>query len=135
MTGGNFVSQAGPALQQVDFSVIQTFSFFNADPKPLAAFMKTVATLSAVRRIEDIQAPVGVAHAYDGVHLQALAIEKAGSAERPAVRDALEQLHSHRGLVRRYNPAFTRERHEALGPEQRLMARFRPDGVLVPAGK
>lgn len=135
VTGGNFVSQAGPALQQVDFSVIQTFSFFKADPKPLAAFMKTVATLSAVRRIEDIQAPVGVAHAYDGVHLLALAIEKAGSTERPAVRDALEQLHSHRGLVRRYNPAFTRERHDALGPEQLLMARFRPDGVLVPAGK
>lgn len=135
VTGGNFVSQAGPALQQVDFSVIQTFSFFKADPKPLAAFMKTVAALSPVRRIEDIQAPVGVAHAYDGVHLLALAIEKAGSAERPAVRDALEQLPSHRGLVRRYNPAFTIERHEALGPEQLLMARFRPDGVLVPAGK
>jgi hypothetical protein len=24
---------------------------------------------------------------------------------------------------------------KALGPEQLLMARFRPDGVLVPAGK
>jgi branched-chain amino acid transport system substrate-binding protein len=132
VTGGNFVSQAGPALQQVDFSVIQTFSFFNADPKPLVTFMKTLATLSPVRRIEDIQAPVGVAHAYDGLHLLARAIELAGSAERPAVRDALERLGSYRGLVRLYNPPFTRERHEALGPEQLLMARFRPDGVLVP---
>ena len=135
VTGGNFVSQAGPALRQVDFSVIQTFSFFNADAKPLSMFMKTLATVSPIRRIEDIQAPVGVAHAYDGVHLLALAIEKAGSAERPAVRDALERLGSYRGLVRRYNPPFTRERHEALGPEQLLMARFRPDGVLVPDGK
>ena len=133
VTGGNFVGQAGPALQQVDFSVIQTFSFFNADPKPLAAFMKTVATVSGVRRIEDIQAPVGVAHAYDGMHLLARAIDKAGSAERPAVRDALEKLGSYRGLVRRYNPPFTRDRHEALGPEQLLMARYRADGVLVPA--
>ena len=135
VTGGNFVSQAGPALQEVDFSVIQTFSFFNADARPLAAFMKALATVSPIRRIEDIQAPVGVAHAYDGVHLLALAIDKAGSAERPAVRDALERLGSYRGLVRRYNPPFTRERHEALGPEQLLMARFRADGVLVPAGK
>lgn len=132
VTGGNFVNQAGPALQQVDFSVIQTFSFFNADPKPLATFMKTVATLSPIRRIEDIQAPVGVAHAYDGMHLLARAIKLAGSAERPAVRDALEKLGSYHGLVRRYNPPFTRDRHEALGPEQLLMARFRPDGVLVP---
>lgn len=132
VTGGNFVAQAGPALQQVDFTVVQTFSFFKADPKPLATFMKTVATLSPVRRIEDIQGPVGVAHAYDGVHLLARAIRLAGSAERPAVRDALEKLGRHDGLVRRYNPPFTRERHEALGPEQLLMARFRPDGVLVP---
>ena len=133
VTGGNFVSQAGPELQQVDFSVIQTFSFFNADPKPLAAFMKSVANVSSVRRIEDIQAPVGVAHAYDGMHLLARAIDLAGSTERPAVRDALERLGSYRGLVRRYNPPFTRDRHEALGPEQLLMARFRADGVLVPA--
>jgi branched-chain amino acid transport system substrate-binding protein len=132
ITGGEFVKQAGLALQAVDLSVIQTFSFFNADPKPLATFMKTAATLSPVRRIEDIQAPVGVAHAYDGLHLLARAIKLAGSAERPAVRDALERLGSYRGLVRRYNPPFTRERHEALGPEQLLMARFRPDGVLVP---
>jgi branched-chain amino acid transport system substrate-binding protein len=132
VTGGNFVAQAGPALQQVDFTVVQTFSFFKADPKPLATFMKTVATLSPVRRIEDIQGPVGVAHAYDGVHLLARAIRLAGTAERPAVRDALEKLGNYQGLVRRYNPPFTRERHEALGPEQLLMARFRPDGVLVP---
>ena len=59
----------------------------------------------------------------------------APAPERPAVRDALERLGSYRGLVRRYNPPFTRSRHEALGPEQLLMARFRPDGVLVPAGR
>lgn len=132
VTGGNFVDQAGPALQQVDFTVIQTFSFFKADPKRLATFMKTVATLSPVRRIEDIQGPVGVAHAYDGVHLLARAIGLAGTAERSAVRDALERLGNYQGLVRRYNPPFTRDRHEALGPEQLLMARFRADGVLVP---
>jgi branched-chain amino acid transport system substrate-binding protein len=133
ITGGDFVSQAGPALQQVDFSVIQTFSFFQADPQMLAKFMKAAATVSPVRRIEDIQAPVGVAHAYDAMHLLARAIEQAGSADRLAVRDALEKLRSYRGLVRRYDPPFSPQRHEALGPEQLLMARFRPDGVLAPA--
>jgi branched-chain amino acid transport system substrate-binding protein len=133
VTGGDFVSQAGPALQQVDFSVIQTFSFFRADPQMLAKFMKAAATVSPVRRIEDIQAPVGVAHAYDAMHLLARAIEQAGSADRRAVRDALEKLGSYRGLVRRYERPFSPQRHEALGPEQLLMARFRPDGVLAPA--
>ena len=39
VTGGEFVRQAGPALNQVDFSVIQTFSFFKADKRALARFM------------------------------------------------------------------------------------------------
>lgn len=134
ITGGDFVGQAGPALRDVDFSVIQTFSFFQADPKVLEGFMKTLAAIAPIRRIEDIQAPVGVAHAYDATHLLARAIDKAGSTDRPAVRDALERLGSHRGLVRNYQTPFTRERHEALGTEQLLMARFRADGVLVPAG-
>lgn len=134
VTGGDFVGQAGPALQQVDFTVIQTFSFFQADPKLLDGFMKTLAGISPIRRIDDIRAPVGVAHAYDAMHLLARAIAKAGSTERPAVRDALERLGSYRGLVRLYQPPFTQDRHEALGPEQLLMARFRADGALVPAG-
>ncbi|WP_194711339.1 ABC transporter substrate-binding protein [Noviherbaspirillum soli] len=135
VTGGDFVGQAGPALQQVDFTVIQTFSFSQADPKVLQRFMTTLASMSPVGRIEDIRAPVGVAHAYDAMHLLARAIAKAGSTERPAVRDALERLGSYRGLVRLYQPPFTKDRHEALGPEQLLMARFRADGALVPAGK
>jgi branched-chain amino acid transport system substrate-binding protein len=134
VAGGDFVGQAGPALQQVDFTVIQTFSFFQADPKVLDGFMKTLASISPIRRIDDIRAPVGVAHAYDAMHLLARAIAKAGSTERPAVRDALERLGSYRGLVRLYQPPFTKDRHEALGPEQLLMARFRADGALVPAG-
>ncbi|HEX8884646.1 MAG TPA: ABC transporter substrate-binding protein [Noviherbaspirillum sp.] len=134
VTGGDFVGQAGPALQQVDFTVVQTFSFFQADPKVLEGFMKTLAGISPIRRIDDIRAPVGVAHAYDAMHLLARAITKAGSTERPAVRDALERLGSYRGLVRLYQPPFTKDRHEALGPEQLLMARFRADGALVPAG-
>lgn len=133
ITGGDFVGQAGPALQQVDFSVVQTFSFFQADPKLLARFMKTLQGISPIRRIEDIRAPVGVAHAYDAMHLLARAIDRAGSTDRPAVRDALEKLGSYRGLVRHYERPFTPDRHEALGPEQLLMARFRADGVLTPA--
>jgi branched-chain amino acid transport system substrate-binding protein len=133
VTGGEFVKQAGPALQQVDFSVIQTFSFFNAEPAVVARFLQHAANVSSVRRIEDIKAPVGVAHAYDLMHLLAKAIDLAGSTQRSAVRDSLEKLSAHRGLVKLYQPAFTATRHEALGARELLMARYRPDGVLVPA--
>ncbi len=132
VTGGRFVESAGSALSSVDFSVVQTFSFFQAPAEPLARFMQTAAEFG-IRRIEDIVSPVGVAHAYDAVHLIAQAVRLARSTSRPAIRDALERLPAHAGLVRRYAPAFTRERHEALDSRQLLMARYRPDGVLVPA--
>lgn len=132
VTGGEFVRQAGPALNQVDFSVIQTFSFFRAEPRALARFMASAAAVSPVRRIEDIQGPVGVAHAYDLMHILAKAIDLAGSTDRKAVRDALEKLRLHRGLVKTYAPPFTATRHEALGSKELLIARYRADGVLVP---
>ncbi|WP_218921028.1 ABC transporter substrate-binding protein [Massilia putida] len=133
VTGGDFAAQAGPALQQVDLSVIQTFSFFRADPARVRRFLDSAAKVSKVRRIEDIKSPVGAAHAYDLTHLLALAIARAGSTDRKAVRDALEHLGTVRGLVKTYAPPFTPARHEALGPEQLLLARYRADGVLVPA--
>jgi branched-chain amino acid transport system substrate-binding protein len=133
VTGGDFAAQAGPALQQVDLSVIQTFSFFRADRARVRRFLDSAAQVSKVRRIEDIKSPVGAAHAYDLTHLLALAIGRAGSTDRKAVRDALERLGTVRGLVKTYAPPFTPARHEALGPEQLLLARYRADGVLVPA--
>ena len=133
VTGGEFVRQAGPALNQVDFSVIQTFSFFKADKAQLARFMGSLAAVSPIRRIEDIDGPVGVAHAYDLMHILARAIDQAGSTDRAAVRDALEKLRQHRGLVKTYAPPFTPARHEALSERELLIARYRADGVLVPS--
>ncbi len=131
VTGGRFFKEAGPALKDVDFTVIQTFSFFQARKQELARFMATANELG-VQRFEDIESPVGVAHAYDAVHLVALAVRRAGSTDRSAVRQALENLPAHQGLVRRYAPAFTAARHEALDSKQLLMARYREDGVVVP---
>ena len=134
VTGGEFTKQAGPALHQVDFSVIQTFSFFRADRQQLARFMKSLAAVSPIRRIEDIQGAVGVAHSYDLMHILARAIDQAGSTDRKAVRDALEKLNRYRGLIKTYAPPFTPRRHEALGEGELLIARYRPDGTLVPSG-
>jgi branched-chain amino acid transport system substrate-binding protein len=118
----------------VDFSVVQTFSFFNARPAPLARFMASAAKFG-VRRIEDIESPVGVAHAYDMTHILAKAIQIAGTTDRAAIRNALEQVKVHDGLVKSYAPPFTATRHEALGTSELLMARYREDGVIVPVGR
>ncbi len=133
ITGGEFAKQAGTALQSVDLSVIQTFSFFNADKKAVDRFLQSAGKISAVRTIEDIKGPVGVAHAYDMMHILARAINLAGTTDRPTVRNALEQVRDHRGLIKHYPAPFTATRHEALGPNELLIARYRADGVLVPA--
>jgi len=135
ITGGSFFKHTAAALQKVDLSVIQTFSFFTADKQMLARFMKTAAQTGGIKRIEDIRAPVGVAHAYDLMHILAKAINLAHSTERSAIRDALEKVPEHQGLVKLYQPPFTPTRHEALGPEELLMARFNREGVLVPVQK
>lgn len=135
VTSGEFHKLAGAALQDVDFSVIQTFSFFNADKQQLARFMKTAELVGGIKQIEDIRAPVGVAHAYDLMHILAKAINLAGSTERRAVRDALEKVREHQGLIKLYKPPFTPARHEALGPAELLMARYSREGVLLPAQK
>lgn len=132
VTGGRFFQAAGPGLQDVDFSVIQTFSFFRARKEPLARFMRSAQALG-VKRIDDIDSPVGVAHAYDLMHILARAITAARSTRRDAVRDALERVPAYDGLVKAYRPPFTPQRHEALGPAELMMCRYRADGVLVPA--
>ncbi|RUQ74698.1 ABC transporter substrate-binding protein [Azospirillum doebereinerae] len=132
VTGGDFTGQAGPALHEVDFSVIQTVSLFNAPADRLAPVLETTKRLFGLSRIEEIEAPVGFVHAYDLTHILARAIDLAGTTDRVAVRDALERVENYPGLVKTYARPFTPERHEALSEKELLMARFTRDGVLVP---
>lgn len=133
IAGGEFAQRLGPDLAKVDLVFMQTFSFFDP-PFPERADR----VLDLVQAIEgqavgpaDIRAPTGVAHAYDLVHLFALAVEQAGTTARSAVREALEDLPPYAGLVRDYDPAFTPTRHEALGLEDCRMARF-ANGHILP---
>ncbi|MBN1203418.1 MAG: ABC transporter substrate-binding protein [Myxococcaceae bacterium] len=133
ISGGNFPRRAGPSLAQVELSVFQTFSFVGASDARSRAFMETYHRMFGTKRAEDISAPVGTAHAYDAVWLLAQAIKKAGTVDRPKVRDALEQLGPYQGLIRAYRPAFTPTRHEALELSDYKLATFTPEGILVPS--
>ncbi len=59
--------------------------------------------------------------------------ERTSAESLGLLRDALEKLPAWRGLIKNYAPPFTPARHEALGPDELLMARYRADGALVPA--
>jgi branched-chain amino acid transport system substrate-binding protein len=132
VSGGPFVKLAGPALSQVDFSVIQTYSFAHARTPAARRVLKALRERYGMADPRRIVSPAGIAHAYDLTHLLARAIDQAGSTDRRKIRDALERLGPYDGLLRRYAPAFTKRRHDALGPEQLFMARYTSDGRLPP---
>ena len=132
ITGGVIHELAAGAIDEVDMQVIQTFTFIN-NPRPaarrLAAWIMKDAGLKSV---DQIQSPPGSAHAYDMTHLLALAVNKARSTDGDAIRRALESLPEFDGAVRRYDPAFTPKRHDALGPNQVLFVRIDRSGALLP---
>ncbi|HYH97535.1 ABC transporter substrate-binding protein [Hyalangium sp.] len=133
ITAGNLPQLAGPSLAQVELHVLQTFFFVGTRDARAQAFIARYHETFGTKRAEDISAPTGTTQAYDAVWLLALAIEKAQTTDRPKVRDALEQLGPHRGLLRTYRPAFTASRHEALDLSDYKLATFTPEGVLVPS--
>ncbi|HEY9080498.1 ABC transporter substrate-binding protein [Magnetovibrio sp.] len=133
VTGGNMVETSGPALLDLDFTIVQTFSFATAMPNARKVFEKTVADMAGVKDVEKLESPVGVGHAYDMMHILAKAVDAAGTTDRAAIRHALENLGAHDGLVRNYERPFSDTNHDALSPDLVFFAKYLEDGTLVPA--
>lgn len=132
VTGGDFGSIVSNMLQEVDFSVVQTYSFID---KQDAAAQRVLAAAKRLFNIADarqLASPVGVAHAYDLTHILAKAINRAGVLDRAKIRDALEQVKDYAGLIKTYRQPFTADRHEALSLDNVFMAKYAPDGTIEP---
>ena len=67
-----------------------------------------------IKTLADVTPAVGIANAYDAMHLTALAIGKAQSLEGPKVRDAFYAIDSYAGLIKTYNKPFNAENQDAL---------------------
>lgn len=132
VVGGLLHEMVGPALGQVSFDVIQTFSFMQNQRPRAKTLARWIHANSPYKTVSAIPSPVGAAHAYDTVHLLALAVERARSTQGSRVRDALEKLPPFSGAVRDYKPAFTSARHDALDANQVLFVRVGADGTLTP---
>jgi branched-chain amino acid transport system substrate-binding protein len=132
ITGGTIHELAAAALGKIDLEVIQTFSFAGSARPAARRLAERLMRETSARTPAHIPGAVGSAHAYDTVHLLALAVDKAGSTRGDDVRRALESLPAHEGVVRRYEPAFTARRHDALTPREVLFVRIERDGALTP---
>lgn len=132
VTGGDFARLSEGGLQQVDFSVIQTFSFVGRNTPAARRVVAAMQGRYGVATADRIKSPVGVAHAYDLMHLLARAIDEAGGTDRRRIRNALEQLGPYDGLVQRYAKPFAADRHDALSPSNIFFARYTADDKLIP---
>ena len=130
--GGRFTELAGPNAKNVHF--VQTYSFFG---KQSPTGEKVIAALKAkypaIKGPDDITPAVGVANAYDGMHLAALAIAKAGSTSGPAVRDGFYKIDRYEGLIKTYTNPFSPAMQDALNENDYVWAQF-IDNRILPVG-
>jgi len=131
ISSGDFWGNNREALAKVNMQFFQTFTFIGNSRPQSQSLAKKYQQRYGIASVREITAPQAVAQAYDLVHLLVRAIVQAGSTDRVAVRQALEQLPPIEGAVRRYAPAFTATRHDALSTEDYHMVRFAKDGSIV----
>jgi tripartite ATP-independent transporter DctP family solute receptor len=131
IVGGDIWKKRKNAINRLELNVFQTFSFLDNDRTEAMAVSERYTEHYAVDSSREIILPTAVAQSYDLVQLLAMAIKQAGTIDRAAVRDTMEQLPAYDGVIKRYQPAFTPERHDALDASDYRMMRFAPDGALV----
>ncbi len=132
ITGGYFWNNVKHEIPKVKLKFIQTFSFEGIKNKKNREVIAKYFAQYEIDETKDILAPVGTAHAYDLVHLLAKAIEKAGSIDRSKIRDALETIKFHEGLVQNYKNPFTPENHDALDMGNLFLAEYGTRGNIIP---
>ncbi|MFN0262782.1 ABC transporter substrate-binding protein [Tepidamorphus sp. 3E244] len=127
--GGRFTELAGPSGEKVHF--IQTF-LFTEESDPLFVTLKE--KFPEIKTLADVTPATGIANAYDAMLLLAAAIEKAGSTDGPAIREAMYEVSGIEGVIKTYDKPFTPDDQDALGPEDYTFAHF-VDGQIIPLGE
>lgn len=128
--GGRFTELAGPSGEDVHF--IQTYSFAGEmDEKGQEVFAALQETFPEIKTIADVTPAVGIANAYDAMLLLSAAIEKAGSTEGPAIREAMYEIENIQGLIKTYVDPFSPDNQDALGPEDYIFTNF-VKGEIIP---
>jgi branched-chain amino acid transport system substrate-binding protein len=128
--GGRFTELAGPSAAKVHF--IQTYSFSGKlSPKGEAVLAALKKKHPEIKSPADVTPAVGIANAYDAMHLTALAIAKAGSTEGPKVRQALYEIDRYEGLIKTYAKPFTPENQDALSADDYIFTHF-VEGEILP---
>ena len=130
-SGGRFAELAGASAEKVHF--IQTYSFsgkLSAKGEGVLAALKK--KYPEIKTLADVTPAVGIANAYDAMHLTALAIAKAGATDGPKIRQGFYAIDRYDGLIKSYSKPFTAQNHDAIGPGDYLFTFFNKAGEILP---
>ncbi|MGH1484685.1 MAG: ABC transporter substrate-binding protein [Cellvibrionaceae bacterium] len=136
IAGGNFVNQAGlESIRKVDLNVLQTYSFLAPynDVKMQSLLNAYKNKYDSTVNSETITAASGIVHAYDLIHILAKAIKNANTIDREVVRDFLEKIGKYNGVLKEFNPPFSKSKHDALNYDDYIITIYNSNGYLVPA--
>lgn len=132
ITGKTFFEANKENLKKLDVKFLQSFLFTTAQRPQAKQLQQAYFDLYGNGTAIPIPLPSGVAQGYDATRLLILAIQKAGTTDRTKVRDALEQLPPYEGVLKRYDPPFSKERHEALDEQDLFIAVYDENGSIKP---
>ena len=128
--GGRFTELGGPRTEKID--MIQTFNFSGKlSPNGERVLAALKAKYPEIKTAADATPAVGIANAYDAMHLLALGIAKAGSTDGPALRKGLYEIDSYDGLIKKYSKPFSPENQDALSKDDYVFTHF-VNGDIVP---
>ena len=130
--GGRFTELAGPSAPSVHF--VQTYSFFGKQsPVGTKVLKMLMAKYPDIKGPGDVTPAVGVANAYDAMHLVALAIRNADSTDGAKVREGFYKIASYDGLIKSYKSPFTPANHDAINENDYIWTQF-IDNEILPVG-
>lgn len=127
--GGRFTELAGPSAPMVHF--VQTYSFFGKQSPVGERVLKALmAKYPDVKGPGDVTPAVGVANAYDGMMLTALAIQAAGKLDGPAIREGFYKIGRYEGLIKNYDKPFSAANHDAVNENDYVWTQFIEHQIL-----
>lgn len=122
--GGRFTELGGPSAEKVH--MVQTYTFSgNLSKKGQTVLAALKTKYPQVTTLADVTPAVGIANAYDAMHLLALAIAKAGTTEGPALRQAFYEIGSYEGLIKTYSKPFSPTNQDALSKDDYIFTHFK----------
>jgi branched-chain amino acid transport system substrate-binding protein len=128
--GGRFTELGGPRTEKVD--MVQTYSFSGKlSPKGEKVLAALKAKYPDIKSAADVTPAVGIANAYDAMHLLAIGIAKAGGTDGPALRKGLYGIGTYDGLIKNYSKPFSPDNHDALSKNDYMFTHF-VKGEIVP---